>query len=178
MGILLVPFALPVDNLESYLDTIYPYENNYLVQGAEYSIPFEERYSHHNWPAVMKKLENVIGNLPVSGQKELLFWGKHYRQAGAVNLFGKDFDLPKAFSLHGSFYSWLPEGEMPDTVIALSYADADFFENYFEDVTLAETIHNPYADEKEKLWQKIFICNNPKQDFGQLKHLFKDRIFE
>ena len=178
MGILLVPFALPVDNLESYLDTIYPYENNDLVQGAEYSIPYEERYSHHIWPDVMKKLENVIGNLSDSKQKELLIWGKHYRQAGAVNLFGKDFDLPKAFSLHGSFYSWLPEGKIPDTVIALSYADADFFENYFEDVVLAETIHNSYADEEEKLWQKIFICNNPKQDFGQLKHLFKDRIFE
>nr|WP_293299093.1 glycosyltransferase family 39 protein [Allomuricauda sp.] len=178
MGILLVPFALPVDNLESYLDKIYPYEDNDLVEGAEYSIPFEERYSHHIWPDVMKKLENVIGNLPDSKQKELLIWGKHYRQAGAVNLFKENYNLPNAFSLHGSFYSWLPEGKMPDTVIALSYADADFFENYFEDVALAETIHNPYADEEEKLWQKIFICNNPKQDFGQLKHLFKDRIFE
>ena len=178
MGILLVPFALPVDKLESYLDKIYPYEGNDLVEGAEYSIPFEERYSHHIWPVVMKKLENVIGNLPDSEQKELLIWGKHYRQAGAVNLFKKKYNLPNAFSLHGSFYSWLPEGKMPDTVIALSYADADFFENYFEDVVLAETIHNPYADEKEKLLQKIFVCSNPKQDFQQLKMQFKYRIFE
>lgn len=178
MGILLVPFALPVDKLESYLDKIYPYEGNDLVEGAEYSIPFEERYSHHIWPVVMKKLENVIGNLPDSEQKVLLIWGKHYRQAGAVNLFKRNYNLPNAFSLHGSFYSWLPEGKMPDTVIALSYADSDFFENYFEDVILAETIHNPYADEKEKLLQKIFVCSNPKQDFQQLKMQYKYRIFE
>jgi hypothetical protein len=126
----------------------------------------------------MAKLQKVIGALPQSDQGDVLIWGKHYRQAGAVNLLGKAYGLPKAFSLHGSFYSWLPDGEMPTTVVALSYADADFFRPYFAEVILVERIANAYADEREKLVQYIFVCKGPKLRFDQLKLLFAERIFE
>jgi hypothetical protein len=177
-GLLLVPFGLPVHPLETYLVKIHPHEDNGVVEGGRYSVPFEERYSQLLWPETMAKLQKVIGALPQSDQGDVLIWGKHYRQAGAVNLLGKAYGLPKAFSLHGSFYSWLPDGEMPTTVVALSYADADFFRPYFAEVILVERIANAYADEREKLVQYIFVCKGPKLRFDQLKLLFAERIFE
>ena len=95
-----------------------------------------------------------------------------------TNITTENYYLPEAFSLHGSFYSWLPKGDMPNTVIALSNTDSDFFQHYFESVTLVEKVYNPYADEKENLVQNIFICKSSKQDFEQLKLSFKERIFE
>ena len=73
--------------------------------------------------------------------------GKHYKQAGAVNLYGKKYNLPTAFSYHGSFYMWAPEGEMPETVIAFSEGNnrISFFNTYFENVELAKKIYNPYS---------------------------------
>lgn len=104
--------------------------------------------------------------------------GKHYAQAGAVDLFGETYNLPKAFSYHGSFYSWAPQGKMPNMVIALSYQVDDFFEPYFDEVTLVKSIYNPFADTEEELYQRIYICRKPKQDFEKMKELFKNRIFE
>jgi len=178
MGVLLVPFGLPIDNLESYLENVYPYEENDVVEGTEYNIPFEERYSDLVWGKTIDKLAEVYQDLSENEKDNTLIWGKHYRQAGAVNLFGENHNLPKAFSLHGSFYSWLPNGDMPNTIIALSYTDSRFFQQYFENVVLVENVLNPYADEKEKRFQNIFICRTPKQNFTQLKLLFKERIFE
>ena len=157
---------------------IYPYEENDVEEEAEYNIPFMERYSNLVWSQTMDKLANTYRKLPTNEQDSTLIWGKHYRQAEAVNLFHENYNLPETFSLHGSIYSWLPKGDMPNTVIALSYTDSDFFQQYFESVILIEKVYNPYADEKENLVQNIFICKSSKQDFEQLKLSFKERIFE
>lgn len=70
---------------------------------------------------------------------------------------------------------------MPGTVVAIRNSKADgsgFFAPFFEEVTPVKSIYNPYADEDEELWQTIFICKHPKQDFGQLKERFAKRVFE
>jgi len=108
----------------------------------------------------------------------VLIWSKHYGQAGAVNLYNEKFKLPKAFSLHGSFYSWLPKGDMPMVTIALGYNVGDFFQEYFDEVTKVKTIYNPYSENIEELHQHIYLCKKPKQTFDQLKESFQDRIFE
>ena len=132
----------------------------------------------NKWETTLEELNKVYKNLPSDEKQESLIWAKHYGQAGAMNLYGEAYMLPKAFSYHGSFYSWAPKGEMPNTIIALSYQVGDFFENYFEEVTLVKSIYNPYSYNEEELYQRIYICRYPKQDFNKMKDLFKNRIFE
>ncbi len=67
---------------------------------------------------------------------------------------------------------------MPHTVIALSYRVGDFFKTYFEEVTLVKTIYNPYSENEEELYQRIYVCKKPRQSFDEMKTLFKTRIFE
>lgn len=178
-GITLIPFGMPVYSLENYINYDYQYEKN-EIEGGEYGIHFEERYSKHKWDETMFHLRAVYDSLQEFEKKNTLIWGKHYSQAGAVNLMGTDYNLPKSFSYHGSFYIWAPTGQMPKTIIAFSNGDAgrDFFEPFFEEVNPVRKIYNPYADEESKLWQTIYICKNPKQDFDTMKILFKNRIFE
>ena len=169
---------MPVFSLKNYLDNEYKYENRKVVKGGLHNIAFDERYSKEKWNVTLKELKLVYDNLPVAEKKSVLIWGKHYGQAGAINLFNKKYNLPKAFSLHGSFYNWIPKGEMPKTTICLSYNVGDFFNNYFEEVIKVKTIYNPYSENEEELHQHIYVCKNPKQTFNELKILFKDRIFE
>ncbi|MCH7525556.1 MAG: hypothetical protein IIC74_11325 [Bacteroidetes bacterium] len=69
---------------------------------------------------------------------------------------------------------------MPETIIAFSESDnrISFFNTYFENVESVKKIYNPYSDEIDKLWQTIYICKKPKQNFAEMKKLFKNRIFE
>ncbi len=179
-GFLLIGFGLPVFSLESYIKYEYPYEKK-EVEGGKYGIKFEERYSEKYWAEVLTEVKSVYDSLPDLTKNELLIWAKHYRQAGAVQLFRDNYDLPSAFSLHGSFYNWIPKGEMPQTILAFrdsEFDGKDFFEPFFEEVIPVKSIHNPYAHDEDDLWTTIFICKNPKQDFDTLKKLFADRIFE
>ena len=176
-GSILIPFGMPIYSFNRYLKKVYPFEVK-GIQGGAYGVKYDEYYSQNKWEKTMLDLNAVYESLPKNEKENCLIWGKHYSQAGAVNLFGMAHDLPKAFSYHGSFYSWTPKGEMPNTLIALSYQVGDFFEAYFEEVTLIKTIYNPYADNEEELYQNIYICRNPKQEFNKMRELFKTRIFE
>lgn len=93
-------------------------------------------------------------------------------------MFNERYDLPKAYSLHGSFYNWVPKGDMPETTICLGYNVGDFFNEYFDEVTIVKTIYNPYSENEEELYQHIYLCKKPKQSYDELKTLFKDRVFE
>ncbi|MBK6265624.1 glycosyltransferase family 39 protein [Marivirga sp. S37H4] len=181
LGVFLIPFGMPVFPLESYLKHDYPHENREVVIGGQFNVRFEERYSKEKWDVTLKELKTVYDSFPNPEKNNTIIWGKHYGQAGAVNLLGNQHNLPKAFSLHGSFYNWIPYGDMPNTIIAIRYGDArgaDFFEPYFEEVMPAKSIYNPYADKEERVWQTVFICKKPKQTFDELKTLFKDRVYE
>ena len=177
VGAVLIPFGMPVYSFNRYLEKVYPHVEKH-IPGGEFGIAFDEYYTKEKWETTMLVLKSVYDSLPENEKQNCLIWGKHYGQAGAVNLFGESYNLPKAFSYHGSFYSWAPKGNMPNTVIALSYQAGEFFQPYFEEVTLIQSIYNPYADVEEELEQRIYICRNPKQDFGEMKTLFKRRIFE
>ncbi|MGB5700678.1 ArnT family glycosyltransferase [Muriicola sp.] len=178
IGVFLIPFGVPVFPLESYLKHDYPYENRDVVKGGQFNVRFEERYSKEKWAVTLKELKTVYDSLPNPEKNNTIIWGKHYAQAGAVNLFNERYDLPKAFSLHGSFYNWVPKGEMPETTICLGYNVGDFFNEYFDEVTEVKTIYNPYSENEEELQQHIYICKKPKQTYDELKTLFKGRVFE
>ncbi|MEQ8704910.1 MAG: glycosyltransferase family 39 protein [Phaeodactylibacter sp.] len=178
VGVFLIPFGMPVFPLDSYLKYDYPYENRKVIEGGQFNVRFEERYSKDYWPVILKELKNVHDSLPDEERNKTMIWGKHYAQAGAVNLFKERYDLPVAFSLHGSFYNWVPKGNMPETTIGLGYNVGSFFKEYFDEVEKVRTFYNPYAETKEEQHQHIYICKKPKQTFDGLKTLFEKRIFE
>lgn len=178
IGVILIPFGMPVFPLNSYLKHDYPFEKREVVKGGQFNIRFDERYSKDKWDVTLQQLKIVYDSLPNKEKHNTKIWGKHYAQAGAVNLFNERYGLPDAFSLHGSFYNWVPEGEMPPTTVCLAYNVDDFFEGYFDEVIKVKTIYNPYSETEEEQHQHIYICKSSKQTYDELKTLFKERIFE
>ena len=180
-GGILIPFGMPVLSLNSYIKYIYPSEK-IEVKGGKYGIRFAEYYSEKKWEKTLADLKVVYDSLPQNEKTNTVIWGKHYSEAGIIKLMGNKYNLPDAFSLHGSFYIWAPnKGEMFETLIAYRKSRSEgksFFEPYFETVTPVKTIYNPYAKEEDELYQTIFICKKPRQNFKELKILFRDRIFE
>ena len=177
IGSILIPFGLPVYSFDRYLSKVYPFEKK-EIKGGKYGVKYDEYFTKEKWQTTMSELKSVYDSLPAAERKDCLIWGKHYGQAGAINLFRKEYGLPKSFSYHGSFYSWAPSRQMPETIIALSYRVGDFFPAYFEEVTKVRTIYNPYSANDEELYQYIYVCKKPKQSFDKMKNLFKRRIFE
>ena len=174
-GLILAPFSLALMPVDSFIKFAH-----LKKEDGHYPMEFQEYYAQSKWKKTLTAIKNVYDSLPPTEQKDCLIWGKHYSQAGAVNLYRRQYNLPKAFSYHGSFYLWAPEGNMPETIIAFTNEEAsiDFFRNYFSSVIPVKQVYNPYASFNKDNWQTIYVCKNPKQSFDDMKELFSKRIFE
>jgi hypothetical protein len=175
----LIPFGMPVYSFHHYLNSVYKYSPKEIKNGKQV-LPIQEYYAKEKWKETLTQLQVIYNSLPADEKSNCLIWGKHYSQAGAVELFRNDYGLPHSFSYHGSFYSWAPTGKMPETVITFSYNDAgdDFFNPFFEEVIPVRKIYSDYASSEGWVVQTIYVCKKPKQNFDKMKELFKKRIFE
>ncbi len=175
VGFVMVPFGLALMPLQSFIKFAHLKQKN-----GHYEVEYTEYYAKEKWHKTLVQLAAVYDSLPATEKQGCLIWGKHYSQAGMVNLFRKQYGLPAAFSYHGSFYLWAPTGNMPQTVIAFTNDEAgiDFFQDFFNTVIPVRRVYNPYADFDKDRWQTIYICKDPKQNFAGLKTDFRKRIFE
>ena len=174
-GIFLIPWGIMVLPLPDFIS-----DYHIKKKDGRYQVDFDEYYSKQKWVKTLTTIKSVYDSLPDREKQGCLIWGKHYSQAGAVDLFGADYGLPKAFSYHGSFYLWAPSGPIPETVIAFTNGEAgpDFFEPFFGSVTAVKKVYNPYANFDKDVYQTIYLCKQPKQSFDEMKVLFKNRVFE
>jgi hypothetical protein len=174
-GLIMLPFSLSILPLPSFIKLAH-------IKNKEgwHKFDVQEYYGQSKWKKTLTAIKKVYDSLPVTEQQNCLIWGKHYSQSGGVDLYGADYGLPKAFSYHGSFYLWAPDGPMPEVVIGFTNGEAtiDFFKQYFNTVIPAANVNNPYANFEKDEWQTVYICKEPKQDFAQMKILFKNRVFE
>jgi len=112
-------------------------------------------------------------------KKNCLIWGRHYSMAGGINLMGAKYHLPKAFSFHSSFYTWVPNFSEDVVVIAISESNWDktHWEQYFSEVKEVQVIENKYTSEPNWYNYRIFLCKKAKYDSDELKKLFEKEIF-
>lgn len=179
LGIVSIPFAMPVYSFPHYLNSVFKYSPKEIKNG-KIVLPIQEYTAKERWNTMMQQLQSVYDSLPENEKRNCLIWGRHYSQAGAVELFRDEYGLPNVFSYHGSFYSWAPAGKMPETVIAYCYNDAgdNYFDPFFEEAIPVRKIYSDYSSSEGWVVQTIFICHKPKQSFDKMKELFKKRIFE
>jgi hypothetical protein len=174
-GIVILPRGIPVLPLDKYIGIYGPSKN------ADNKIPltFENYYSKGIWDQVLKFVQKTYRDLPVAEQKDCLIWGRHYSQAGGINLLGKRYGLPHAFSFHSSYYNWVPDFPKDITMIVVSDVswDKEHWLRYFKEVEEVDTIENPYATDKEWYFQHIFLCHKLLYNSDELKQKFRNEIF-
>lgn len=174
-GLLALPFGIPVLPLKTFI-SVYHLKTN---EDGRYNIPFENYYSKEIWNRILTKVEATCNNLPSAEKQKCLVWGRHYSQAGGINLMGKKYGLPRAFSFHSSFYKWVPDFEKDAVIIVIADPawDLEHWQRFFNSVEEISTIENQYTQDKKWYFQRIFLCRDLKYNSAELKEIFKDEIY-
>jgi hypothetical protein len=174
-GVLIMPRGVSVLPLDTYIN-LYKIERN---SDNKIPIAFENYYSKGIWNKVLGMVDKTYKSLPLTEQKQCLIWGRHYSQAGGINLLGAKMDLPEAFSFHSSFYNWVPEFTNKITVIVIADPewDKEHWLRYFNEVEQVGKIDNQYNADKKWDYQSIFLCRKLKYNSTELKNIFKNEIY-
>jgi len=97
------------------------------------------------WEDFVAQVARIYGQLPPQDKAHTLIYAPSYGQAGAVDVLGREYGLPRAISGQNTYYHWSArEGVNSDVLIAVGARRADL-ESLFRDVRLVGTTSCVYC---------------------------------
>jgi 4-amino-4-deoxy-L-arabinose transferase-like glycosyltransferase len=124
------------------------------------------------WPALVRTVARVYASLPARQRRTAVVFTGNYGEAGAVDRFGPDHGLPRAYSGHNAYARFgIPPGSV-GPVIVLGYDDASVD---FIGCRRAATIDNGVGLDNEEQGGAVFVCAGPRRAWAEawtdLRHL-------
>jgi len=166
VGILLLPFSVPVFSPENYLR----YQKLLGVELPAFENqrngPLPQWYADEfGWPEMVEKVARVYNNLPPEERARTAIFSNGWGEAAAVDFYGPRFGLPLAISKHNSYWIWGPRDYDGSTMIILRSGGRDE-PSLFESVKSVGRVEHPYARRDE--YFDILLCRGLKKNLKDI----------
>jgi hypothetical protein len=173
-GLVIAPLALPVLPVETFISYsnalgIKP-ESGERNELGELPQHFADMFG---WEEMVKAVAEVYSTLTPEEQSKCAILTLNYGQAGAIDFFGKKYNLPKAICLHNSYHLWGPRDYSGEIVISLLGKDG--LGKFFDEVTEAGTVVREYSMPYENN-RPIYLCRKPKVSLQEVWPRLKNYI--
>ena len=125
------------------------------------------------WKEMAEKMAAAYYALDSNEKKHTILFCDNYGQAGAVNLYGKQYHLPAAYSDNASFLYWLPDTSRLVNIILLTDDRQEMEHPFIKDFSAAilnDSVTTPYARERGDL---IITLKGANDAFNKM---FKEKI--
>ena len=115
------------------------------------------------WPELVQEVAKIRDTLTPEERDHLGIIGTNYGEAGAINLYGPEYGLPRAISGVNSFWQRGYGDPPPQTVIIIGLS-RKYMEQSFESCRLAGHTWNQYGIKNEETEDHpdIWVCGPPK----------------
>jgi hypothetical protein len=157
----MLPLVSPVLSPEAFLR--YQRKLPFGIQPDEKSME-SEPMPHwftgcFGWDEMVQAVAKAYASVPPAERADTAIFANNFAEAGAVDLIGPRYGLPKAISGHQSYWLWGPRSYTGQTVIVLGDTPEGAGE-WFNEVTVIAQLHNPYAAPWEN--RPVLLCRSPK----------------
>lgn len=126
------------------------------------------------WTDLVAAVAGVYNSIPIGERSGTGIIVGNYGEAGAIDLFGPQYDLPPAISgTNSNWYRTYPANE-PQTLIAVGL-DEDFRSAHFERCDLVAHNTNPYGviNEESRDHPDIYLCHHLLQPWPEFWQHFQ-----
>lgn len=173
-GAITLPMAIPVlppYTWIRYTRALHLVSNN--TETAETG-PLPQFYADRfGWQQMVAQVAQVYDGLSPEDRAKAAIFGSNYGEAGAVDVLGAKYGLPKAISGHQNFYFWGPRGYTGKIMIVIDSDDSlGRLQKEFQSAVVAAHTYNPLAMPYEN--RSIFLCRGLKEPLAKLWPSTKD----
>lgn len=118
------------------------------------------------WESLAADVSTVYKALPADEKANVKIYADNYGEAGALQHYSKDYELPPVISGHNNYWLWGYGDEPIQTMIIIGGSKKDH-QPFFEEVEQVATHRAAYAMPYENNLP-IFVCRKPKLPAKQL----------
>ncbi len=119
------------------------------------------------WPRFAQTVAGVYDGLPAEDRAGAVVLTRNYGQAGAIDRYRADLDLPPVYSGHNSYVLWGPPPERAGTTIVVGY-QRDRLLQWFGSVELAARIDNGVGLDNEEQGNSVWVCRDRLASWAEL----------
>jgi len=120
------------------------------------------------WQEMIQTVAGIYEDLPETEKIHAGILAGENDEAAALNLYGRDYGLPKAISGSNTFFLRGYGNPPPETLIVVGFSQ-ETVNSLFEQCAVAGMITNPYGVENDlRDPPNIFVCRNPRLPWDQL----------
>ncbi len=162
LGLVTVPFAVPVLSPDKFIE----YSNSLGVKSEssekhEQGILPQFYADRFGWTELTDKIAVLYNSLPENEKKYTGILTNNYGEAGAINYYGRKYNLPETFSGHNNHFIWRKERkDSVSTLIIIGGEKEDYLKD-FEEVIQVDSTFNKYAMPYENNLP-IYLCKKMK----------------
>jgi Dolichyl-phosphate-mannose-protein mannosyltransferase len=153
----LIPLGLPVLPARAAIDA------GLISARKDYADMF-------GWQELTASVARVYDSLPQNQRARVTIWADNYGEAGAIDLYGSKYGLPRAIASDLSYFYWKPNHVDDRTVIAVGLPKREVLERFFRSIRLTAVIHNVYGVQNEENGKPIYVCTKPKLSLDKAWH--------
>jgi hypothetical protein len=160
-AIVFAPFAIPVLPVETYI---------WYAKALHFDQPRLETHKlgplpqifadQFGWEEMTAVVAHAFNNLPPEVRARTAIFGQNYGQAGAIDLFGQKYGLPKAISGHQNYFLWGPRDYTGESMIVMDDRK-ERLEANFTSVEKVGEVYHPYSMPYEHF--DVFYCRGIKR---------------
>ncbi len=164
--IVLLPIAVPVLSVENYLR--YQEKLPFKLPASERShvaaaLPHYYAWSF-GWEGMVAAVARGYHSLPPEERAKAAIFGNNFAEAGAIDLLGPKYGLPKAIGGHQSYFLWGPRNYTGEIIIVLGDRPENL-RQYCNQVEVAAQLYHPYARPFEN--GPVLVCRGLKWNLQQ-----------
>ena len=164
-GLIFLPLAMPILPIENFI----AYQNALGLAPPRTEVGHQGVLPQHfgdmfGWEEMTAKTAEVFQSLPPEEREKAAIFTGNYGEAGAIDLFGKRYNLPKAISGHQSYYLWGHRNYDGSVIIILGDEKEDA-EKVCESVEEKTRVGDPLAMKEENF--NILICRGLKEPLSK-----------
>jgi len=165
-GLVYLPIAVPIlppATLVQYMSTIG--FSMKIERGKSSALPqwLADRFG---WKDLAKEVGEVYHDLRPDLRENCVIITGSYGQAGALEFYGKEFDLPPVYTTHNSYYFWGPPPDSVKTYIGVLVRKREL-EGFFHDVDVAGLFSCEYCMNYESEIP-IYVAREPREPVSQV----------
>ena len=171
-GIIFAPYGLPVlpvRHLESYTHfwSNVAGLNAPLGTGSGKTGPIPRYFADmFGWEEQAAHIARVYQQLTPEDQEKCVILAGNYGEAGALDYYGKRYDLPPVVSYQGSYYRWGPGENSGEVAIAVG-VPLERLKPVYKRIRRKTVIRHDYAAENETD-VPVYLCRKPVKTLSEV----------
>lgn len=171
-GVATIPFGVPILPLPLFIRYMRALPGFKVQTERDVTEELPQLYADMlGWQHLADSVSRVYLALPPKEQQDCAILAGNYGEAGAIDYYGPDLDLPKAIGGHNNYFYWGPRNYSGACVILVG-EEASAHKDLFGEANLVATVENPNGVPIEQ-HVPIYLCRKPSAPLAQLWPHFK-----